>query len=393
MLPGFYEHTRAREWLRILIKVWCTAVSTVLGLKSYLLGSDLPEDEGDQVNEDGVRIPGRGGADEGPNPGMRVHHAFAQRDVPLGFQPYARPGFFAVRLMGLLVCIGITLIIVSFVNLTIPVALGRKALQLIGRATDNGRAGGAAYFKEIAWGIAPTLAEAVGPINENAPEEKSFYDLIADCLWKFFNINLEKPHELYTAVVGAGTCWELARMSASAINLFPQGWRVIGQKIRSMFAKTANHAKAAFVFVLLFGLAPLLFGLLLELVMVVPMRVSINQTPVLFLMQDWTLGVLYMKITCAMLMMGPDTKLKLAIERAYQDGVRNINLSFIIKELAIPVIMTFGLMLAVPYVVAYSLAPLVVENAQTLRYIHRRVYPATFVIIVLSVLQDFVVKR
>lgn len=310
--------------------------------------------------------------------GIRAHHAFP-RDPPM-HQPYTRPRFFVVRLIGLMVAIVLTLIVASFINLTVPVALGRKCLQLIGYATDNGRTGGAVYIKEIVSGIVPPLAEVpIGPINEAvAAEDATFYEQIADFMWKLLSINLEKPHELYTAVVGAFTCWEIARLVAAGMNLFPQGRWVIVQKVKNMFSATVNYALAAVMFLLMFGVVPLLFGLLLELVVVVPLRVPINQTPVLFLIQDWTLGVLYTKITCGVLMMGPDTALKLAIERAYQNGVRNINLKFIVTELAIPVIGFFGLMLSVPYVLAYSIAPKLVSNEVTLRLIARRIYPAMF---------------
>lgn len=318
------------------------------------------------------------GADD-PVGGIRAHHAFA-RDAPMGYQPYTKPRLFAFRLIGLLICIGLTLIAASFINLTVPVALGRKCLQLVGRATDNGKTGGAVYIKEIVSGIVPPLAEVpIGPLNEAAtPEDTTFYELIADFMWKLLSINLEQPHELYTAIVGAGTCWELARLVAAAMNLFPQGRRAIAQKIRNMLAATVNYGMAAVMFLLMFGVVPLLFGLLLELVVVVPLRVPFNQSPVLFLIQDWTLGVLYTKITCGVLMMGPETKLKLAIERAYQDGVRNINLKFIVTELAIPVIGFFGLMLSVPYVLAYSIAPIIFSDEMTQRVIARRIYPAMF---------------
>lgn len=389
MLPGFYEQTRARVWLRILIKVWCNVVSTVLGIKSYLLGDDLVEEgdeehlngDGEEQQNGGVRVGddnlaaagGGGGAN-----GIRVHHAFA-RNVPSDFQPYTRPRFFPVRLLALLFFIAVTLIAASLVNLTLPVALGRKCLQLIGRATDNGRTGGAVYIKEIVSGIVPPLAEVpIGPINEAAAgEETTFYELIADFMWKLLSINFDKPHELYTAVVGAGTCWQLARFAAAAMNFFPQGRRAMAEKIRNMWRITGNYAMAGVMFVLMFGVVPLLFGLLLELVVVVPLRVPFNQTPVLFLIQDWTLGVLYTKITCAIVMMGPEWRLKTAIDRAYQDGVRNINLRFIVTELAIPVIRFFGLMLSVPYVIAYSIAPMVFSDEVLLRKIARRIYPAS----------------
>lgn len=127
----------------------------------------------------------------------------------------------------------------------------------------------------------------------------------------------------------------------------------------------------------------MLFGLLLELVVVVPLRVPLEQNPILFIWQDWALGVLYTKIATAVTMMGPEWRLRLAIERAYNDGVREMDLKFIVTELAAPVICVFGLALAIPYAVAYGIIPLFVTNLQTQIFIARRLYP--FLLLIISV--------
>ena len=56
-------------------------------------------------------------------------------------------------------------------------------------------------------------------------------------------------------------------------------------------------AKASIAMVLLVGVIPLMFGLLLEVVVLMPVRVSVNQSPIFFLWQDWALGAMYTKIT------------------------------------------------------------------------------------------------
>ena len=85
--------------------------------------------------------------------------------------------------------------------------------------------------------------------------------------------------------------------------------------------------------------------------------------------------MLYTKIATAVTMMGPEWGLKLAIERAYNDGIREMDLRFIVTELAAPVIVCFGLALAVPYAVAHGIVPLFVANIQTQILIARRLYP------------------
>jgi hypothetical protein len=70
--------------------------------------------------------------------------------------------------------------------------------------------------------------------------------------------------------------------------------------------------------ILLVGVIPLLFGILLEVVVLMPVRVPLTQSPVFFLWQDWALGAMYTKITIALTFMGPDWWLKAAIEQLYQ---------------------------------------------------------------------------
>lgn len=254
--------------------------------------------------------------------------------VFLGFQPYEKPSFFPARLVALLVTICISLIFSSLIVLTLPVWIGRRVMAL--------------------WlvGGPPPSPQIAPPTTQNGAGIK--------------------VHELYTAACGTYLCWLAARAVTLLASWFPQGraamierlkqWCILG--IKTLIAGT-----------LLLVVIPLLFGLLLELVVIIPLRVPIYQTPVLFIWQDWALGVLYTKIACAVTMMGPDWFLRTAIERAYRDGIRDMQLKFIFKELAAPVIISFGLALAVPYVIAHSLVPLVITNVQLRNLIARRIYP------------------
>lgn len=181
-----------------------------------------------------------------------------------------------------------------------------------------------------------------------------------------------KVHELYTAACGLYLCWLAARAVTLVLSWLPQGrTAMIGRLKHWCYLAVKTIAASA----LLLGIIPLLFGLLLELVVIIPLRVPIHQTPILFIWQDWALGVLYTKIACAVTMMGPDWFLRAAIERVYRDGIRDMNLQYVFKELAMPVIVCLGFALAVPYVVAYSIVPLFVTNLQLRNLIARRLYP------------------
>uniref|UniRef100_A0A182N929 E3 ubiquitin-protein ligase MARCHF6 n=1 Tax=Anopheles dirus TaxID=7168 RepID=A0A182N929_9DIPT len=351
VLPSFFEQSHTRIWLKGLVRIWCNVVARMLGIKSYLLGADPQPNEDDPGAAPGA---GGAGAPAPPPPAPRqqpdvgaglaaAHQAIMQRDVPVGFQPYERPQFFAVRLIGLLVLMCVSLAIGSLAVLTIPVWIGRYGMALGSMGSSN---------------IAPP------PPPPNAVAGVGGTDA-----------SPARPHELYTAAIGMYLCWLISRGIAVAVNLVPQGRAAVIARVRHWMSIATSYAMAMIVFVHMLGVIPLMFGLLLELVVVIPLRVPPDQTPVLFLWQDWALGVLYTKIACALTLMGPDWALKRAIEQAYRDGLRDMNLHFIVRELGVPVITCFGLALAVPYVIAHSILPVFFTNPITRTLIARQIYP------------------
>jgi E3 ubiquitin-protein ligase MARCH6 len=367
ILPGFFEQSHTRVWLKGLIRIWCNVVSWILGIKSYLLGSDTEsrQNEEEQVRPDPNVIGGGLGA---------AHQALLQRDVPVGFQPYERPSFFVIRLIGLLILMCISLVIGSLITVTVPVWIGRHGMSLWSMGSGIAAAKVVSHMAEI----------------QDAQQDKT--DAVFEDV-KTTPATTSRPHELYTAAMGIYLCWIGSRVISICVNLFPQGRTAIIEKIKHWISIGVSYALAAVIFVLMLGVIPLMFGLLLELVVVVPLRVPLEQTPVLFLWQDWALGVLYTKIACALTLMGPDWALKRAIEQAYRDGLRDMDLKFIIRELATPVISAFGLALAIPYVIAHSIMPMFFQNQFTRVLIARRIYPFFLIVIIVIGIIIFQIRQ
>ncbi|XP_037972675.2 E3 ubiquitin-protein ligase MARCHF6 isoform X2 [Plutella xylostella] len=254
-----------------------------------------------------------------PAPLAQQHQALMWRDGPAGYEPYTRASWFYLRVALLLVLVAISLVLASALTLLVPVAIGRRLMAL--------------------W-----LPKSTGQV-----------------------------HELYTAACGMYVCWAIGRGGALAA-----GWARGGR--RQLFRRLAQWARlalrAAAAAAALLGVVPLLFGLLLELVLVIPLRVPLEQSPVLFVWQDWALGVLYTKIVCALTMMGPDWRMRRAIEKVYRDGIRDIDLKFIISSVAAPVIRWLGLALCVPYALAHTLGPLLLATPAQRTLLARRLHPA-----------------
>ena len=61
-----------------------------------------------------------------------------------------------------------------------------------------------------------------------------------------------------------------------------------------MSKKLSYYANAA-VFFQIFVI-PVLIGLLFELLVIVPLRVPVDESPVFLLYQDWALGLIFLKI-------------------------------------------------------------------------------------------------
>ena len=213
------------------------------------------------------------------------HQAMLQREGPTGFQSYNKPQYFSARISGLMVLMVLSWLLVSLTMMVVPVCMGRLIFSV--------------------W-----LTES------------------------------HRVYELYTAATGLYLCLLLARGTVMLVSWVRQGWAALTTRLREWALITG---KALVAVTLLMGLIPFMFGLLLELVVLTPVRVPLHQSPIYFLWQDWALGAMYTKITVALTFMGPDWWLKTAIEQLYQDGVRNLNLATVIKVRLVPVIYFYNL--------------------------------------------------
>ncbi|XP_073093935.1 E3 ubiquitin-protein ligase MARCHF6 isoform X1 [Manis javanica] len=340
VLPALLEQGHTRQWLKGLVRAWTVTAGYLLDLHSYLLG-DQEENENSanqQVNNNqharnNNAIPVVG---EGLH---AAHQAILQQGGPVGFQPYRRPLNFPLRIFLLIVFMCITLLIASLICLTLPAFL---------------------------------------------------FSVFAGRWLMSFWTGTAKIHELYTAACGLYVCWLTIRAVTVLVAWMPQGRRVIFQKVKEW---SLMIMKTLIVAILLAGVVPLLLGLLFELVIVAPLRVPLDQTPLFYPWQDWALGVLHAKIIAAITLMGPQWWLKTVIEQVYANGIRNIDLHYIIRKLAAPVISVLLLSLCVPYVVASGVVPLLGVTAEMQNLVHRRIYPFLLMVVVLMGILSFQVRQ
>uniref|UniRef100_A0A673XEG4 E3 ubiquitin-protein ligase MARCHF6 n=1 Tax=Salmo trutta TaxID=8032 RepID=A0A673XEG4_SALTR len=326
VLPALLEQGHTRQWLKGLVRAWTVTAGYLLDLHSYLLGDQ--EENDDDADQQANNNPQGRNNNAIPDGLHAAHQAILQQGGPVGFQPYHQPIKFSFRIVLLIVFMCVTLLVASLVCLTLPVFAGR-------------------YLMSLWTGSA-------------------------------------KIHELYTAACGLYVCWLSIRAITVLLAWMPQGRRVILLKVQEW---TLMILKTVVVAVLLVGAIPLLLGLLFELVIVAPLRVPLDQTPLFYPWQDWALGVLHAKIIAAITLMGPQWWLKTVIEQVYANGIRNIDLHFIIRKLAAPVICVLLVSLCVPYVISAG----VTMEMQNL--VQRRIYPLLVMVVMLVGILSFQIRQ
>ncbi|KAM6971435.1 E3 ubiquitin-protein ligase MARCHF6-like isoform 1-T2 [Tautogolabrus adspersus] len=341
VLPALLEQGHTRQWLKGLVRAWTVSAGYLLDLHSYLLGEQEDNDGNQPVNNNNNNNPPPGHHNNNNNPAPAVgeglhaaHQAILQQGGPVGFQPYHRPLRFPFRIVLLIAFMCITLLVASLVCLTLPVFTGRWLMS--------------------------------------------------------FWTGSSKIHELYTAACGLYVCWLSIRGVTVLLAWMPQGRTVILNKVQEW---TLMILKTVVVALLVAGVIPLLLGLLFELVIVAPLRVPLDQTPLFYPWQDWALGVLHAKIIAAITLMGPQWWLKTVIEQVYANGIRNIDLHFIIRKLAAPVISVLLLSLCVPYVIAAGVVPAVGVTPEMEILMQRRIYPFLLMIVSLIGILSFQIRQ
>ncbi|XP_038582831.1 E3 ubiquitin-protein ligase MARCHF6 [Micropterus salmoides] len=339
VLPALLEQGHTRQWLKGLVRAWTVSAGYLLDLHSYLLGEQEDNDANQPVNNNNNPPPGHHNNNNNPAPAVgeglhAAHQAILQQGGPVGFQPYHRPLRFPFRIVLLIAFMCVTLLLASLVCLTLPVFTGRWLMS--------------------------------------------------------FWTGTSKIHELYTAACGLYVCWLSIRGVTVLLAWMPQGRTVIMLKVQEW---TLMILKTLVVALLVAGVIPLLLGLLFELVIVAPLRVPLDQTPLFYPWQDWALGVLHAKIIAAITLMGPQWWLKTVIEQVYANGIRNIDLHFIIRKLAAPVISVLLLSLCVPYVIAAGVVPTVGVTPEMEILMQRRIYPFLLMVVSLIGILSFQIRQ
>ncbi|KAF1875002.1 hypothetical protein Lal_00007618 [Lupinus albus] len=321
-IPFAIEHFKLRTTIKSLLRYWFTAIGWALGLTDFLL--PRPDDNGNQENgneepvrQERLQVVQAGVHDQGViafagDDFNRVINAAGELNAGNGYDndeqsdsDYA----FVLRIVLLLVIAWMTLLVFNSSLIVVPISLGR------------------ALFNSI-----PRL-----PITHGI----KCNDLYAFIIGSYV---------IWTAVAGVRYSIEQIKKRRASV-LFGQIWKWCAIVMKS------SALLSIWIFVI-----PVLIGLLFELLVIVPMRVPVDESPVFLLYQDWALGLIFLKIWTRLVMLDHlmplmDESWRAKFERVRENGFSRLQGLWVLREIVLPIIMKLLTALCVPYVLARGVFP------------------------------------
>ncbi|KFK38135.1 hypothetical protein AALP_AA3G074100 [Arabis alpina] len=125
---------------------------------------------------------------------------------------------------------------------------------------------------------------------------------------------------------------------------------------------------------------PGLLGLLIDIMIIIPYRVPLNESPIYFLIQDWLIGVVVLHIWTFLAMLTPvncfATKAcRTKLERIRDVGINSLPSMWLLRDLIGSIISTLLTTLSIPYLLVKSLFPLLGFSQSDNAAIERFIWP------------------
>ncbi|XP_022244880.1 E3 ubiquitin-protein ligase MARCH6-like, partial [Limulus polyphemus] len=203
----------------------------------------------------------------------------------------------------------------------------------------------------------------------------------------------EKPdiHDAYTITCGLSVIWLSFRLIiflSTTFQNYPQ-WNLFTKKVKNWLAVVCKSVVGIF---LLVGVIPLLLGLFFDLAFIVPLKIPDNETPVLYVWQDWVIGVLQVKLLAIVVLARPDWWLADIIEKIHSDGFKQVSLRTICMNVALPAVLLLVLALILPFGVSSYFALHFELSYEMQHRIVRKFYPVVFTGVLVSLGIFYLIK-
>lgn len=299
-IPFAIEHFRPKATIKTILFHWFSVMGWVLGLSDFLLPR---EGVGDNHARGAVALE----VHQGHAP--LVYQEQAAAVVETNGLPDNLEEYMFARILLLLVGAWVTLLVINSTMMLLPVSLGRLFFYTISRLP-------------IAYAI--------------------------------------KCNDLYAFNIGCYMMWAtIVGIKYSVDYCKKHNIRIL---VTQVLKWTAIVTKSLVLLSLWVVVIPVLIGLLFELLVVIPLRVPIDESPVFLLYQDWALGLVFLKIWTRLAMLGQvvplvDESWRNKFERVKADGFTRLRGFWVMREIVGPILVQLLTALCVPYVFARGLFP------------------------------------
>ncbi|KAG0209301.1 hypothetical protein BGX28_010404 [Mortierella sp. GBA30] len=199
-------------------------------------------------------------------------------------------------------------------------------------------------------------------------------------------------HDVYSFVTGVYTIsalWRLQEWAFSAYETF-SSQRVVSIDVKTYFRTVWNFVKLvakAVYFAVVFGvLFPLALGLLMELVLIIPLRAAVrDETGVIFSI-SWAVGLLYMKIIHRVLSAFPNNRFTIDMNRVFVGtDIAEWDVVLATRHVILPAAGLCLLAIGCPAVLAWTVSKtLNLEGVSRIRFF-RLSYPTVFFIFLIAI--------
>ncbi|CAH8605728.1 unnamed protein product [Schistosoma mattheei] len=442
VLP-FLLDNHAKTTLRQILRWWCICVSWLLGLRSYLLG-DIPFSPGDFiVTENGTEVPYKRRRDShnqtsnlnshsgfmsvessqrtltnepddistdlyAPNLSSpsssygqitstnnrfreqsqpenneqdNVNHANADYDNDddtdfTRYVPYKRGNFFKLRITGLILILITSLISLSLTVLIVPVGVGRLLLlKLSGTGSTSKHDAIALVGGFTVLGIILRLAPCIPHLLNG------IFRIIMLIGQSGSLISWSKPLRVFRIWTRLGTTCEIT-IRRPALPMAP----MIDLNRHYGFQSTVDMNIGIYLqnyLRILINWLPL--GLLINFIFIVPFRIGPKKTIIIGFWEHWIFGIMHLKVVILLTLLGPPWWLRNRLELFHDEMTHHRQDARCMRLLwaIAPLLVTIGLSLSVPYLLAYYISPLIALDSEVA---FRYIYPFLFAMFICSVL-------
>ncbi|CAH8613948.1 unnamed protein product [Schistosoma intercalatum] len=324
-----------------------------------------------------------------------VNHANADYDNDddtdfTRYVPYKRGNFFKLRITGLILILITSLISLSLTVLIVPVGIGRLLLlNLSGTGSTSKHDAIALVGGFTVLGIILRLAPCIPHLFNG------IYRIIMLIGQSGSLISWSRPLRVFRIWTRLGTTCEIT-IRRPALPMAPMidlnrhyGFQStvdmnIGIYLQNYLRILINWLRLFCIAVICLGILPTALGLLINFIFIVPFRIGPKKTIIIGFWEHWIFGIMHLKVVILLTLLGPPWWLRNRLELFHDEMTHHRQDARCMRLLwaIAPLLVTIGLSLSVPYLLAYYISPLIdLQTCKALQTPHKLTFVANLCIL------------